>query len=473
MQFAREIRRILFALFAALALIGFSAAYWALTGQASLLLREDNPRLIEAQARIQRGSIYDRNGQLLAETRAGDSGLERRYLSPATYSAVGYYSLRYGSSGAEAAFDTLLAGRQDIDSLERYFALNVLRQPPIGADIMLTLDADIQALLVAALDDAAGAAVVMQADSGAIRALISQPSFDPNTLDADWAQLIEAAGKPFFNRALQGNYQLGSAMYLLWLAQAIEADFPLARLFDGASAPVALDSDTTLTCVITPPADSLSLIEATIYGCPAAFQSYRQIETTTNYAEMIAPYHFDAPITLAGFPLPEQLAQALPASDEALDPAMRALRNTLGQGDVTATPLHLTAAMAAIANRGSAPAPRMLAAQRPPGGSDWLVASARSSAIAMLPAATAEALQGILRESWATLQAQPPADFDVGATLAMSHSGEDKQIWLSGFAAATAGETLAFLILLEDSVDAPRLLAIGQQLIQGLPAAVQ
>lgn len=68
MQLGRGIRHLLAGSLALMLAVGLAAAYWAFAGRDSLLLRDDNPRRIEALASIQRGSIYDREGQLLADT---------------------------------------------------------------------------------------------------------------------------------------------------------------------------------------------------------------------------------------------------------------------------------------------------------------------------------------------------------------------------------------------------------------------
>ena len=60
-------------------------------------------------------------------------------------------------------------------------------------------------------------------------------------------------------------------------------------------------------------------------------------------------------------------------------------------------------------------------------------------------------------------------DGDAGAQVAMSQSGEGVQIWLNGFVAnPQMTRPISFVILLEDSEDLSRLLAIGQTLVQAL-----
>lgn len=467
MPFAPQIRHILFGTLAGLILIGAAATYWAVVGRNTLLLREDNPRIIEALARIQRGAIYDRHDRELAETAATESGLQRRYFFPSTYSLTGYYSLRYGVVGAEAAYDQALAGVRPLETFADYFHSQVIRQPRVGADIMLSIDAFIHKALADAMADSNGAAIVLNADSGAILALLSQPSFDPNHLDEDWSELIEADGNPFFNRALQGNYQLGGNIYALWLAQAIASDFELGLRFTDAAQPVALDDGTSIHCAIPPPSADLTLPEALSFGCPAPFKSFRQMQSVTSYDELIATYRFTDPVLLAGFPVPESLPPATATAE--LDPASLALRNLLGQGAQTTTPLHLATVVAAITNDGRARTPWIHAGTRQPGAASWLQMSPASESTRMLEADHAGQLRALLRDVWTSqnVTASLPS-VEVGGYIAMSRSGDESQLWLNGYLAPDGEDTTAFVILLEDSSDLSKLLAIGSALVEAL-----
>ena len=461
MPFAREIGRILFGALFVMALIGISAGYWAIAGQHTILRRGDNPRLIEAMARIQRGGIYDRHQQLLVETVDDANGIRRQYLKPSTYSLVGYYSLRYGAGGAEAAFNQALNGLTEAPGLEDYFAREILHIPPAGADIQLTLDVDIQDILVSEMRGYHGAAVVMNVQNGELLALASLPSYDPNTLDDDWDTLTAAPGKPFFNRALQGQYQPGGIMYTLWLTQAILADEDLSRPFSQAANAIVLGEEITVECAIQPATAALSLVDAFIYGCPAAFVSYQQKAAASSYDDLAQAYSLDNPITLAGFPIPEPIAPT--AGIQA------ALRDALGQGDLTTTPLHLAGMMAAIAGNGNAPAPNIQLGWRLPGAGEWTSRQRSATSIPMMTAAAARQLQDILQMTWINLQDKAyPAESIVGGHIAMSQSGDGAQIWLNGFAAHADRDTAAFVILLEDTRDIQTLIAIGQTLIDAL-----
>lgn len=464
---ARQIRHILLSTLVCLALVGASAAYWAVAGRDTLLLREDNPRRVETLARIQRGSIFDRSGQVLAETVASDSGLIRRYLEPSSYSLTGYYSLRYGVGGAEAALDDVLSGARPLETLADYFSSQILRLPQIGADIMLTVDADIHDALAKEMAGAKGGAIVLDAVSGEVLALVSLPSFDPNRLDEDWSQLIAAEGNPFFNRALQGHYQLGGNIYAFWLAQAIDTGFELSLRFTGAADPITLDDGTAIDCLIQPPSSDLTLTESLVYSCPAPFKGYLQTQDASGYDDLLSQFRFSDPVVLPGFPQPEQLPPNTATAE--LEPEALARRNILGQGAQTTTPFHLAMIMAAIANDGTAITPRIHAAQRQPATVEWLTQPSNSESVRMLDAATAGTMQSLLRETWGTLNSEPSdSQVDIGAYIAMSRSGDDTQLWLNGYVAAEDRNTAVFVILLEDSADVPRLLAMGKNLIKAL-----
>ena len=449
--------------------IGLSATYWAVTSRDSLLLRADNPRVIEAQAAIQRGSILDRNQQLLAETVSQDGALARRYLRPSSYSVTGYYSLRYGVSGAESAFDALLSGSSETRTLQEFVNRQLLNRPQVGSNIRLTIDAHLQTALVNALGEARAAAVVLDAQSGGVLALISLPTFDPNTLEEDWEILVEADGQPFFNRALQGQYQLGGAMYTVLLAHAAATDFDLSQRFTQASAPIVFEDGMTLACVIEPKQTELSLVDAYAYGCPAPFKDFYLLDPQMNLDRVVAPFAFDDPFTLSDFPLPERTELPASPTKGQLDAETLALRSALGQGDLNTTPLHLTAIMAAIATDGSAAAPQILSATRHPGKNQWQETSPDSTVIPIMSAAVAKEMRLIMRTAWSKLQTDSmPVRGDIGAQVAMSQSGENTQIWLNGFYRASESTPIAFVILLEDSDDPQAMITIGKALIRAI-----
>lgn len=467
MAFSRGIHHLLLGTLASLLVIGLSATYWAIAGQHSLLLRDDNPRLIEALASIQRGSIFDRHGRPLAETVGPAKALQRRYPIPSTFSAVGYFSLRFGTSGAEAAYDHLLAGSPEVSTLQEFFDRRLLHMPQTGSDIRLSIDADVQDALVTALGGSRGAAVVVNALTGEILSLVSQPAVDANALDENWEEFVSDEGQPFFSRALQGNYQLGGASYTLLLAHAISSGFDLTQQFPQAAAPIKFEDGMTIACLFEPESNELTLTEAYAYGCPAPFRAYFRSETGINMEAILKRFAFDDPTALDGFPQPAPInlpaaPSALQLNDEALE-----IRAALGQGETTTTPLHMAAIMAALATDGQLRKPHLLAATRPPGAQQWNETSTDPTTIPLVSTEAAKELRAVMRRSWSLLQIRA-AGADLGAHVATSQSGEGVQLWLNGFYSHSNGTTYSFVVLLENDEDLPRLLSIGQTLVQAL-----
>ena len=118
-----------------------------------------------------------------------------------------------GQMGAEAAFESHLRGdwggqQVEVDGIGQ--VLQVLgEKPPLrGDDIHLTIDLDLQKAAEEALGDLVGAVVAIDPRNGAVRAMVSRPTYDPNVFatqitSKEWERL-QKLEFPFVNRALQG-----------------------------------------------------------------------------------------------------------------------------------------------------------------------------------------------------------------------------------------------------------------------------
>jgi len=93
------------------------------------------------------------------------------------------------------------------------------RTAPQGAEIVTTIDLDVQRALAAALGQRARAAgIVMDPRSGAVLALAATPVFDPNTLDRNWKSLIADPASPLLDRSTSGLYPPGSTFKIVTAA---------------------------------------------------------------------------------------------------------------------------------------------------------------------------------------------------------------------------------------------------------------
>ncbi|MDB5040165.1 MAG: putative Peptidoglycan glycosyltransferase [Candidatus Eremiobacteraeota bacterium] len=170
-----------------------------------------------------RGSILASDGTPLAFTR----GTRRIYPQGALLAqVVGYASGRYGTSGLEDSFDSVLTAHTDaiapLAQLQQIFA--GAHGAPRGADVVTTLDLQVQKALVAGIGRYARAAgVVLDPRTGAVLALASVPSYDPNALDANWTTLRTDPHSPLLDRSTGGLYPPGSTFKIVTAADALDA----------------------------------------------------------------------------------------------------------------------------------------------------------------------------------------------------------------------------------------------------------
>ena len=463
MQFEREINRLLMVSLIAFALVALVAAYWAVRGTGTILQRDDNPRLFEQQARIMRGDIVDRQGRVIVTTEQdGRSRPVRVYPHAAAHSAIGYYSLRYGTGGVEAVYDDWLSGRVLETSARDELVRSLFHRPQEGGDVRLTLDLDVQQRLHDLLEGHTGGAVVLSVPDGGVLGMISQPTFDPATLDASWTELVEDPGQPFFNRAMQGGYQPGSMIYTLLATTALINGVPLYSEFEEATEPVYV-ADLLLECVIEPPASTLTLAEAYIYSCPAPFaRLVNQIglPALSQTFDLFRPYDQLVPESFAAFFGDEQ--PAAPVRRQAT------IEDAFGQGQINFTPLEMASIVAAIINGGNAPQPYLLVGTREPGTEAWTPASAVRQSHPITTPQTARQMQTMMRGAvengvaWAAIRGGP----NIAGYSALAYSGESTHVWFVGFAYLGARDGVAIALVIEDSDDLDLAASIGGEALR-------
>ena len=136
-----------------------------------------------------------------------------------------------GRVGVEEGYNDFLTGKigkklVEVDADEKKVSLLGRQDPQKGADLYLTIDADLQKSAFDALAKVAnkvgtkrGSVIVSDPNSGEILALVSYPAFDPQ----DVAKSVGADDKPFFNRAVQGTYPPGSIFKIVTSLAGLES----------------------------------------------------------------------------------------------------------------------------------------------------------------------------------------------------------------------------------------------------------
>ncbi|MEO1622855.1 MAG: penicillin-binding protein 2 [Cyanobacteria bacterium J06632_3] len=136
-----------------------------------------------------------------------------------------------GKMGLEMALEPTLRGQWggqqvEVDSSGR--VLSVIGEKPSisGQDVQITLDLELQRAAEEALGDTIGAIVAIDPRDGAIRAMVSRPTFDPNIFStritqAQWEQITKN-GYPLVNRAMRA-YPPASTFKIVTTAAGIES----------------------------------------------------------------------------------------------------------------------------------------------------------------------------------------------------------------------------------------------------------
>ncbi len=187
-----------------------AAGWWAIYRAPGLLVRTDNPRRAVGDRFVRRGAVLDRSARPISETTGEPGAYSRRINYPALSNVVGYTSSTYGQSGLEESQDPFLRGLEGNPLSEVIWNELVYGQPPPGRDIRLSIDLNLQQKADQLLEGKRGALVLIDARTGEILAMASQPGFDANELVSDWEELIDDPEAPLLNRAVMGRYPIGS-----------------------------------------------------------------------------------------------------------------------------------------------------------------------------------------------------------------------------------------------------------------------
>jgi peptidoglycan glycosyltransferase len=298
-------------------------------------------------------------------------GALRTYPQGALMAPVtGYFSVVNGLTGIERAENTLLNGTSSSLLLERVQALFTGRQPQ-GGSVELTINPAAQQAGLDAFGNQIGGAVAIDPRTGAILALVSAPSFDPNLLASHdtkavadaFADLTADPNRPLDNRAIAGRlYPPGSTMKLVTTAALLETGDYTTQSQVPAPDTYPLPNSTAL--LGNPGGERCGS------GQTVTLEFALQISCNTPFAALAVELGDDVLRRQAeAFGFGRELEIPLvatpsifPADPDAAQTAMSAI----GQFDVRASPLQMAMVSAAIANGGELMKPYLVSTTRGP-----------------------------------------------------------------------------------------------------------
>jgi len=217
----RALRRISLVVLAMFLLLLLSVNYVQAFEPSSLAVQRGNARIFSQQYQYQRGSILTSNNKTIAESVhvKGIYAYQRSYPDPLVYAPVTGYDSLYSATGIEKTEDKFLSGSDPQLTVHNLIDL-VTGKPRRGATVQLTVNSAAQTAAYNALKETGlpSGAVALDPKTGAVLALASYPTFNPNKYATfNSAQLKRADNRylndpaqPLLNRAINQTFPPGS-----------------------------------------------------------------------------------------------------------------------------------------------------------------------------------------------------------------------------------------------------------------------
>jgi penicillin-binding protein A len=350
----KPIRRVAFIALLMFGLLLANGTYMMIFRQDSLAAQPQNRRVRDAEFAQNRGAILAAGKTEIAKTVPSKDRFkyQRVYPDGELYATItGFYSYDRASSGLERTYNAQLAGTDDALFVRRLVDM-ATNKTPEGASVQTTIVPKIQKAAADALGNQKGAVVALDPKTGAVLALVTSPTFDPNDIAS---HDIEAAGKaydrlasnsqhPLSNRAAREIYPPGSTFKLVTAA---------AALADGKTPNSMVESPDRLrlpgTRVFLPNSTNcggtkITITQALKVSCNTAFANLGLDVGEQKLREQAQLFGFDRRhlADLGG------VASQFP---DKMNEAQLAL-SSIGQYDVAASLLQMAMVSAAIANDG-------------------------------------------------------------------------------------------------------------------------
>jgi peptidoglycan glycosyltransferase len=317
-------------------------------------------------------------GNAVAESKATKD--ELKYLrvyprGPIFAPATGYYSFNYGTSGIEAAENDILSGSSSQLFTSKLADILTGRNPR-GGSVVLTLNHSAQVAAYRAMRAGnhfkRGAVVALDPRTGAILAMVSTPSYDPNLLASHhfsqvtqaWRSYNRDKSQPMLNRALNQNYPAGSIFKVIDSAAALRKGVRSSDRIPAANSFWPLDPRDTSSCPASLSAPCVqnfggetcdngrtaTLAFALAKSCNTAFAALAVDKIgAVDLKRQARLFGFDG----AQLKVPLSVAPSTVGSDATLSDDAALAQTSFGQRDVRITPIQAAMLSAAVANDGT------------------------------------------------------------------------------------------------------------------------
>ena len=337
----------------------------AMFRQASLNNDPHNVRVRDAEFSQNRGNILVGSRPIATTTSSnGKFAYQRVYLSGPKYAPItGYYSYYYGRSMLEQTQNAQLTGTSDAQWLSRITG-TLSGHKPEGGSITTTINAKAQDAAWNGLKGKKGAVVALDYTTGAVLAMASSPSYDPNELASHhlndttraWKNLVADPSSPLTNRATREIYPPGSTFKLVTAAAALQNGYHPNSMVDSPENWILPGTRTPLTNETNCGGSRITLAHALDISCNTAFGKVGVSLGQDKIRDQAERFGFgkvvNSDVSSVASRFPQDLTDAQLA------------QSSIGQFDVAASPLQMAMVTAGIANDGKLMTPYLTAQVR-------------------------------------------------------------------------------------------------------------
>lgn len=471
----KPIRRVAFVAMIMFGLLLANGTYMMIFRQDSLAAQPQNRRVRDAEFAQNRGAILAAGKAEIAKTVPSKDRFkyQRVYPTGELYAVItGFYSYDRASTALERTYNAQLAGTDDALFVRRLVDM-ATNKTPEGASVQTTIVPKIQKAAADTLGNQKGAVVALDPKTGAVLAMVTSPTFDPNDIAS---HDIEAAGKaydrlaanpqhPMSNRAAREIYPPGSTFKLVTTA---------AALADGKSPDSTVESPDRLklpgTRVYLSNSTNCGGTEITItqalkVSCNTAFANLGLEVGEDKLREQAQLFGFDRRHL-------DDLGGVASQFPDKLNDAQLAL-SSIGQYDVAASPLQMAMVSAAIANDGVLMDPYVVSTVRSQDLTPIQTHKPQELSTAMTPenAKELQQMMGLVVSEGTGRNAQIPG-VEVGGKTGTAQSDPKRKpfAWFTSFAPLDDPK-VAVAVIVEDA-DIPRSDIAGGRIAAPIAKAV-
>jgi len=300
-----------------------------------------------------RGKIFDKDGNVLAQTLTNDNGKEYRNYP---YSNLFAHAIGYSTKGKTA-----------VESMTNYYLINseatitqkvendVTGEKNPGNDVYTTFDYNLQDIAYRSMGIYKGAIIVSDVKSGKILAMVSKPDFDPNTIASQWDNYVnDKESGALVNRVTQGIYPPGSTFKIVTALEYIREN-PDSFLNYSFNCTGSYKSDgIKINCFHGSVHGAEDFISSFAHSCNSSFANIGMSLDRNRFGETLLQLGFNQSLPVSY----NNTVSNLEINNSTLDYDMAQV--SIGQGKAQVTPLQLNMITNAIANNGVCMTPRVL-----------------------------------------------------------------------------------------------------------------